>query len=208
MNTPSKCFRLGTLSKLSLLLALTLGVISCKDKYPREVEISEPRELCAFDHNELQRPQTNSFTTVQPLSWRRVAMTEFRLLNYRAGESTEIAVGTASGTPKANIDRWYRQFKADPLSDISSLKTDPVLGAESYLVDLKGEFAANMGGVAVKQKDWAIIGIITVLGPQDILTIKMTGPAKEVAAEKENFLQFAKELDFLSPEESTSNSER
>ena len=192
---------------MSLLLALTLGVISCKDKYPREVEISEPRELCAFDVNELQRPQTNSFTTVQPLSWRRVAMTDFRLLNYRAGKHTEIAVGTASGTAKANIDRWYQQFKAELPADISALQTDPVLGAESYLVDLKGEFAANMGGVAVKQKDWAIIGIITVLGPRDILTIKMTGPAKELAAEKANFLEFAKNLGFVASEESTTNSE-
>ena len=64
-----------------------------------------------------------------------------------------------------------------------------------------------MGGVAVKQKDWAIIGIITVLGPRDILTIKMTGPAKELAAEKANFLEFAKNLGFVASEESTTNSE-
>ncbi len=207
MNTPSKCSRLGNLSLVCLLSALTLGAVSCKKEFPREVEITEPRELTAFDTNELQRPQTNSFTTIQPLSWRRVGMTEFRLLNYRAGKSTEIAVGTASGSPKENIDRWYRQFKVEPVTELSSLKTEPVIGSESYLVDLTGEFSANMGGVAVKQKDWAIVGIITVLGPRDILTLKMTGPASEVVAEKANFLKFAKNLGFVTLEKSTTNSE-
>lgn len=200
MNMTPKCFRLGTLSLSSLLAIASLGAVSCKERFSREVEITEPRELCAFDTNELQRPQTNSFTTIQPLSWRRVAMTDFRLLNYRAGKSTEIAVGTASGSPNANIDRWYKQFKADPPADIAPLKTSPVIGAESYLVDLGGEFSTNMGGVAVQQDDWAVFGIITVLGPKDILTIKMTGPASEVAAEKDNLLEFAKNLGFIAPE--------
>lgn len=204
MNTPSKCFRLGNSSLLSILI---VGAVSCKKEFPHEVEITEPRELTQFDTNELQRPQTNSFKTIQPLSWRRVGMTEFRLLNYRAGKSTEIAVGTASGSPKANIDRWYRQFKVEPIADLASLKTDPVLGSNSYLVDLTGEFSANMGGIAVKQNDWAIVGIITVLGPRDILTLKMTGPVSEVAAEKANFLAFAKNLGFVTLEKSTNNSE-
>ena len=180
------------------LLAAVMGFTSCK-KVPEEVTITDTRELCQFDYDELQRLQQNPLWAKQPLTWRRVPRTKFRVLNYRAGKQSEIAVGEARGSVPANVSRWYGQFQQTFSGDLSELKTVEMLdGVTGFIVDVKGKFlVGKMAGTAMEKKDWALYGVICKLPSGGIITIKMTGPAAEVEKEKANLIRFAKSLKII-----------
>jgi len=181
------------------LLATILLTVSCK-KIPKEVEITHQRELCKFDENEALRGAVNRFKAKQPIHWRRVAETKDRILNYRVGKQTEVAVGSFTGSLSANVIRWYRQYGQtieEPILD--KLKQGTMLrGATYYVVDVQGKFETSMGGMAMKRENWSTIGIICVLSDKELITIKMTGPASETAKEKQNLIKFAEDLVFIS----------
>jgi len=181
------------------LLAAVMGFTSCK-KVPEEVTITDTRELCQFDYDEMQRLQQNPLWAKQPITWRRVPRTKFRVLNYRAGKQSEIAVGEARGSVPANVSRWYGQLQQTFSGDLSELKTLEMLdGVTGYIVDVKGKFlVGKMAGTAVEKKDWALYGVICKLPSGGIITIKMTGPAAEVEKEKANLIRFAKSLKIIS----------
>jgi len=180
-----------------LYLACLAGMlVSCKE-VPREVEITEQRELTQYDDPSVFKSGYDLITIKQqPLEWRRVNGTEFRLLNYAAGEATEIAVGRiGAGGILPNINRWEREYGIkDVLTNLSSLKKVILLERGGYVIQLKGEFQRKLAGKPVKYEGWATTGAICDVGGGVLITVKMMGPEEEVAAQQGNFIKFLQNL--------------
>jgi hypothetical protein len=174
-----------------------LGVmlVSCKE-LPKEVEVVERRELCQYDDPAVYRSSYSSWMGTQPLKWRKVSQTEFRLLNYAAGEATEIAVGQVNGGGiLANLNRWKREFDQEVLANLDGLETIEMLdGKIAYVIQLRGTFQKKVSGMPVKAEGWGVTGVICDVSGGTLVTIKMMGPEEEVEAEQENLINFAKSL--------------
>ncbi len=192
------------LRNIAFLSAILLTV-GCEE-IPKEVEITHQRELCKFDENEALRGAVNRFKAKQPIHWRRLAETKNRILNYRVGENTEVALGSFRGSVKSNIIRWYGQYgqtvtvpnTTEELKPGIMVKHGTMIGnSDYYLLDIKGKFETSMGGVTVKQDDWSTVGIICQYNDEELITIKMTGPTSETAKEKKNLIKFAEDLKFI-----------
>jgi hypothetical protein len=109
---------------------------------------------------------------------------QFRLLNYRFGTGGEVAVGLSAGGLTDNVNRWLGQFDKDPLTDgqVVKLEKGTVVGIEGVWVTAEGDYMPGMGQSA--RPNQALYGIIA----QDagrVITVKMTGSAEEVAAQKD-----------------------
>ncbi len=99
--------------------------------------------------------------------------------------------GDAGGV-LANINRWYKQMSAQPLTEqeLSLLETLDVLNQKVSLVDLQGDFSGMSGNV---QKDFALIGVVLPL-KEKTMFIKMTGFMQDVQEQKSFFVQFCQSL--------------
>ena len=85
-----------------------------------------------------------------------------------------------------------------PEPNLDKLKQGTMLGgAPFYVIDIEGNFETSMGGMVVKRENWSTIGIICESGNGELITIKMTGPASETAKEKQNLIEYAKNLKFI-----------
>ena len=187
--------------KFRMLIGRVLGVgltvtalFSCKE-LPKEVEVETRRELSQYDDPTVYKNGYEKWAPTQPLSWRRVSRTKFRQLNYRAGESTEVALGQSNGGVLANANRWLGEFGQEGLEDLDGLDAFVMLGTQkAYVIQLRGTYQTKMGGMPVKAEGWAVTGIICDLLEGSVVTIKMMGPEAEVEAEQENLMKFAKSL--------------
>ncbi len=181
--------------KLPSIAIVLVMFASCKE-LPDELEVVDRRELCQYDDPKVYKGSYSSWMGTQPLSWRRVNNTEFRLLNYAAREATEIAVGQVNGGDiLANLNRWIREFDQEVLENLEGLETFEMLdGKKAYVVQLRGTFQKKMAGMPVKAEDWAVTGVICDVYEGSLVTVKMMGPIAEVEAEQENLINFAKSL--------------
>lgn len=170
-------------------------MVSCK-QLPKEMEVVERRDLCQYDDISVFKNNYESLVGTQPLDWRRVNRTEFRILNYAARESTQIAVGQVDGGGVlGNLNRWKREFEQEVLEDVSGLETITMFGVrEAQVIQLRGTFQKKMSGMPVKAEGWAVTGIICDVFGGSLITIKMMGPEDEVEAQQENLMNFAKSL--------------
>lgn len=128
-----------------------------------------------------------------PDGWTEADTSAFRLLNYRFGTQGEIYVSLSQGGILNNANRWLGQFGESLLTDESFRKLEGVQlpGFRGVWVNAAGTYAAGMGKPPVP--DFALAGIVTV-GPGGLFTVKMVGPADEVAAEEERLRQFVASL--------------
>ncbi len=179
---------------VSMFLPLVM-LVSCKE-LPKEVEVVERRELCQYDDLAVYKSSYSSWMGTQPLSWRKINHTEFRLLNYAVGEATQIAVGQVNGGGiLANLNRWKREFDQEVLENLDGLETFEMLdGRKAYVIQLRGTFQKKMSGMPVKAEDWGVTGVICDVSGGSLVTVKMMGPKAEVEAEQENLINFAKSL--------------
>lgn len=126
-----------------------------------------------------------------PNSWVALPAKQFRLLNYRFGESGqgEVYVSLSSGTVRDNANRWLKQFGREAMSDaeFASMEKIPVVGIEGVWVDLSGDYGAGMGADA--KQGYGLAGVVAQADAQ-ILTVKMVGPKNEVDAEKETLRNY------------------
>lgn len=126
-----------------------------------------------------------------PKSWLVLSAKQFRLLNYRFGESGlgEVYVSISSGGVMDNANRWLKQFGRDAMNDetYNSLEKIPVAGVEGVWVEAEGAYGSGMGADA--KPGYALAGVIADVGGQ-ILTVKMVGPKNEVDAEKKPLRDF------------------
>lgn len=178
------------------VLLVPFGMLLSCEELPKEVEVVDRRELCQYDDPTVYRSGYTSWEATQPLSWRKINQTEFRLLNYAVGEATQIAVGQVNGGGiLPNLNRWKREFDQEPLENLEGLETFEMLdGRTAYVIQLRGAFQKKMAGMPVKAEGWAVTGIICDVYDGSLVTIKMMGPEEEVVAQQENLINFAKSL--------------
>jgi hypothetical protein len=191
VNRPAAC-----------VLASLVVLSSCGEK--KEVVVTETRDLTGRDSPpKLFATSDERFRDAQPSpvkgtlpdGWLALPASQFRLLNYRFGESGmgEVWVSISSGTVLDNANRWLKQFGGTPLdpAGLEKLRAVPVAGTTGTWVEAEGEYASGMG--AGPQSGFALAGVIASLDGR-ILTVKMVGPKAEVESAKPVLEVFAKAL--------------
>lgn len=128
-----------------------------------------------------------------PESWTEAAVTSFRLLNYRFGSAGEVYLSLSRGGVLENANRWLNQFgkPAIEAAEFAAMEKVEIAGFEGVWVEVEGDFGGGMGKPG--QADYALAGLVAEKDGR-ILTVKMIGPAADVAAEKENLRKFAASL--------------
>jgi hypothetical protein len=190
------------LSALALALALTLP--SCRDK-AAEVVVTETRPATTRDKAvKLDSTSDERFRDTRPSpvkagdtpdGWLALPATQFRLLNYRFGDSGmgEVWVSKASGTVLDNVNRWLKQFDAPAIDGnaLAALKEVPLAGTPGVWVEAAGDYASGMGSPV--KPGFALAGVVASVNGS-IVTVKMVGPKAEVEAARETLANFARDL--------------
>jgi hypothetical protein len=174
------------------LLASALVFTGCEDK--KEVTITETRPLTTSDSApKLFSTSDERFRDVKPSpvkatlpdGWREVPASQFRMLNYRFGESGmgEAWVTIASGTVLDNVNRWLGQFGAPALDQagLEKLRHLMVAGGEGVWVEAEGNYESGMG--TPEKAGFALAGVVALIDGR-IVTVKMVGPKAEVETSK------------------------
>jgi len=184
-------------------LVLPLLLAACHK--PAVVTVDETRPLTMADEglkvdasnlDRFQDPKQFPFAAgIVPDGWRQEAADQFRLLNFSFGQGGEVAVGASRGDLLQNINRWMDQFSAPHLKeeDFGKLEIVHVLGTDGVWVEAKGTYAGGMG--REPRTGQMLIGVVADDGKQ-IITVKMTGPADEVAAQKPALNAFIRGLHY------------
>ena len=186
---------------ISAVLAIALLASGC-DK-PAEVTVDESRgvtmrdeglKLNATSNDRFQEPGTGPFIAgTVPGNWLAQPSSSFRLLSYRFGTGGDVAVGISAGGLLENVNRWLGQFGQDPLveADLAKLEKGEAAGAKGVWVEAAGDYSPGMG-----QPPRPAQSLYGLVAEEDgrIVTIKMTGPAEEVAAQKSALKVFAATL--------------
>lgn len=188
--------------RIACLFASLLLISSCEDK--QEVVVTETRavttrdaapKLFASSDERFRDAKPSPVKGETPEGWLALPASQFRLLNYRFGETGmgEVWVTIASGSVPDNVNRWLNQFGAAPLdaAAIGNLKTVTIAGAAGTWVEAEGEYASGMGAAA--KPGFALAGVIASINGR-IVTVKMVGPKTEVEAAKPVLESFAKGL--------------
>lgn len=120
-----------------------------------------------------------------PTGWTTAPASQFRLLNYRFGESGkgEAWVSLSMGSILDNTNRWLKQFGKPALDQagLEALKHADAAGGHGVWVEAEGHYESGMG--AAGQEDSALAGVVVSVKGQ-ILTVKMVGPKDEVTKAK------------------------
>ncbi len=131
-----------------------------------------------------------------PAGWLVLPASQFRLLNYRFGETGmgEVWVSLASGTVIDNVNRWLKQFGASPVdtSALAKLPTAKIADSSGTWVTAAGDYESGMG--APSKPGFALFGIVSALSNGQILTVKMVGPKAEVEAAKSTLEAYVQTL--------------
>lgn len=182
-------------------IAIALLLPGC-DK-PPEVTVDESRPLTMRDDglklnatssDRFEEPGTGPFIAgTVPGTWLAQPSSSFRLLSYRFGTGGDVAVGISSGGLLENVNRWLGQFGLDPLDEagLAKLEAGEAAGAKGFWVEASGDYEPGMG--QPPRPAQALYGLVAEEGGR-IVTIKMTGPAEELAAQKSALKLFAETL--------------
>jgi hypothetical protein len=182
---------------LSACLGLALLLPGCRK--PEEASVEETRELTSRDalpklhatsRDRFEEPGSSPILAgTVPEGWLAQPTNSFRLLSYRFGSGGDVAVGISSGDLAGNVNRWLGQFGADPLdaAGLAALAKVAVTGVAGVWVEAAGDYSPGMG--QEPRPDQALAGVVADAGGR-IITVKMTGPADEVAAQKEPLKAF------------------
>lgn len=184
--------------------AVTLALCACRKE--AEITLTESRRTTSrdavpklFATNDERFRGAKEDSPVQgetPEGWREAPPSQFRVLNYKFGSGAEAYVSLASGNVLDNVNRWLGQFSAKSLDakGLDALQKVEIAGVTGVWVEAEGAFNGGpMGGG--QHADYALAGIVAVRNGS-IVTLKMTGPKEEVAANKAKLAAFAKTLKF------------
>ena len=188
--------------RAACLLASVVMFSGCKEK--KEITVTETRtattrdvapKLFATSDERFRDAKPSPVKGDTPTGWLVLPASQFRLLNYRFGESGmgEVWVSLAQGSVLDNVNRWLKQFGAEPV-DAAALEKLPAMtiaGSTGKWVTAAGDYAGGMG--APPKPGFALAGVVASVGGQ-ILTLKMVGPKAEVEAAKPVLESFAKSL--------------
>lgn len=135
----------------------------------------------------------DGFVADAPANWNAQPTSSFRQLNWSigtAGAECYLTAGNLRGGKLANVNRWVSsQFGQPALSDaqFAALPMHKLLGGDAALVSLRGEFRGMDGS---PKSDYALLGLVGGTD-EDMVTLKMVGPAAVVEAERAAFLAVA-----------------
>jgi len=162
---------------------------------PVQWNVSEKERLQLRDVAPAKRPGAGAdgpaaFEAPTPAGWRELPPqpSMFKDLLYEvAGDRSASCYLTASvgGGVEGNIARWYGQLGKRPTTKVTELPQHELMGQPARLVEIEGTFR----GVS----DSKLLGLIAGQGGQ-CTTLKLTGPAALVDAERERFLALAKAI--------------
>lgn len=192
----------GVMRRAVCLIACLVLISSCEEK--QEVVVAETRavttrdkmpKLFATSDERFRDAKPSPVTGETPEGWLALPASQFRLLNYRFGETGmgEVWVSIASGGVLDNVNRWRKQFGAAPLdaAGLEKLRSVPVAGSTGTWVEAEGEYASGMG--AAPKPGFALAGVVAFMNDR-ILTVKMVGPKAEVEAARPVLESFAASL--------------
>ena len=185
------------------LLAAFAVFSSCEEK--QEVVVTETRPLTTKDKvPKLHATSDERFRDAKPSpvkageipdGWLALPASQFRLLNYRFGESGmgEVWVSISAGSVLDNVNRWLGQFGAERIDQaaLEKLRSVPIANSTGVWVEAAGEYASGMG--APPKPGFALAGVVASTD-RGILTVKMVGPKAEVEAAGPLLETFAKTL--------------
>jgi hypothetical protein len=126
-----------------------------------------------------------AYEATLPAGWSELPPTPMRNLNLKVGDVECTFLGAVQGTVESNVNRWVQgQFGGTPLTpaQIDALPTSTLLGAQGRVVETTGTFQGKAG--------MKLLGIVAEHGGS-ISTLKMTGPAAAVDAQRAAFLALA-----------------
>lgn len=188
--------------RAACLLASVVIFSSCQEK--KEITVTETRaastrdiapKLFASSDERFRDAKPSPVNGETPQGWLALPASQFRLLNYRFGESGmgEVWVSLASGSVLDNVNRWFKQFDADPVdaAGLAKLPAATIAGSAGVLITAEGDYAGGMG--APPKPGFALAGVVASVNGQ-ILTVKMVGPKAEVEAARPVLESFAKSL--------------
>jgi hypothetical protein len=188
--------------RAACLLASVVIFSSCREK--KEITVTETRaastrdiapKLFATSDERFRDAKPSPVKGEIPQGWLALPASQFRLLNYRFGESGmgEVWVSLASGSVLDNVNRWFKQFGADPVdaAGLAKLPAASIAGSTGVWVTAEGDYAGGMG--APPKPGFALAGVVASVNGQ-ILTVKMVGPKAEVETAKALLESFAKSL--------------
>lgn len=105
-----------------------------------------------------------------------------------ASKNCTVAFSMARGDVQSNIDRWSGQVRdAAGQPTKANVTKRQVAGETVHIAEMTGAFSPGMGDTRTLQ-NWTMRGAIVEL-PGDMLFIKMTGPAEQMAAAAKGFDQ-------------------
>ena len=171
------------------LLAGLLVLPGCEK--PKEVTVTETRRLTTADgtpklfatsDERFRDAKPSPVTADLPEGWRTAPASQFRMLNYRFGESGkgEAWVLLVGGSVLDNVNRWLKEFGKPPVDQagLDALKHADAAGGHGVWVEAEGDYSGAMG--APQQTGYALAGVVVSVGGK-LLTVKMVGPKDEVA---------------------------
>ena len=184
------------------LLVSAVILSSCEQK--KEMTVTETREpttrdvapkLFASSDERFRDAKPSPVKGDTPQGWLVLPASQFRLLNYRFGESGkgEVWVSLVQGSVLDNVNRWLKEFGAEPIDQagLEKLNTVTLAGATGIFVTAEGVYKGAMG--APPKPDSGLAGVVASVGGQ-ILTVKMVGPKAEVQAAKPVLETYVKSL--------------
>jgi hypothetical protein len=192
--------------KSYIVCLLTSAVIlsSCGKK--QEITVTEtrspttrdvPPKLFATSDERFRDAKPSPVKGETPAGWQVLPASQFRLLNYRFGETGmgEVWVSLASGTVLDNVNRWLKQFGASPVdaTALAKLPTATIVSSSGTWVTAAGDYESGMG--APSKPGFALLGIVSSLSDRQILTVKMVGPKAEVEAAKPTLEAYVQTLE-------------
>ena len=141
----------------------------------------------------------SKFGWTAPTGWEALPPEPMRDASFRVGghQQAKCTLSSAGGALLANVNRWRGQMGLEPTDEASlaALPRRTVLGEESVVVELEGDFK-GMGGSATPSAK-----MLAIVIPQESMSlfVKMTGPADVVEGEREKFFAFAESLRKVAP---------
>lgn len=128
-----------------------------------------------------------------PEGWTELPGNAFRLLNYSFGNGGEVSVALSRGGVIDNVNRWMGQFGSPAVdaAGMAGLEPITVAGFKGVWLKADGDYSPGMGRPA--KTEYGLLGVVAEKAG-GILTLKMVGPATEVAAEEAKLRAFAEGL--------------
>ena len=177
-----------------LFVAVTILIVLGTSCNYENVKISQTfssnsEKPLGYTPNSHERFGFNANNIKNPSKWVKKGSTKLRLVNYSVDDETDCYLtflpGQAGGI-LANINRWRKQLELEPLNNIPQTSLQ-FAEQEAVITEMKNNGKATLGLIQERSGG--------------LLFVKMSGPARSIADNKESFFQFLKTFDSKSVNE-------